>query len=128
HLACRCSQGERTLDQPMLEAKIEELRKELDKKHTQNRRHIHDLRNRQQEMLNSQHALELKLAPVLGNGTPGVLEQIAEVKETLQQILIGQAVATGIKKFLMWAIPVGISVLAIVIPILVVVFERAFGR
>jgi len=112
----------------MLEAKIEELRKELDNKHTQNRRDIHDLRNRQQEMLNSQHALELKLAPVLGNGTPGVLEQIAEVKETLQQILIGQAVATGIKKFLMWAIPVGISVLAIVIPILVVVFERAFGR
>ncbi len=75
----------------MLEEKLERLRQELNDKHAQNRRDIHDLRNEQQEMLDRQHSLDLKLVPVLGNGMPGLVTKVDEIVQVVQDIRLEQA-------------------------------------
>ncbi|HVW78500.1 MAG TPA: hypothetical protein VHB45_12865 [Alloacidobacterium sp.] len=84
----------------MIEQKLEDLRKELNLKHAQNRKDIHDLRAGQQEMLDKQHLLEMKLVPVLGNGRPGLVEAVDEIKRTLQDMRVEQANNAGARQLL----------------------------
>jgi hypothetical protein len=111
-----------------LESRFEAFCRDVDTKHAQNRKDIHDLRGKQQEMLDRQHLLDLKLVPVLGNGKPGIVEKVDGIQATVQEIKLALAVSGGLKKFLMWAIPVGVSVLAIVIPVFVVLLQAFLKR
>lgn len=57
--------------------RMENLKRELDEKHSQNRRDIHLLRNKQQEILDAVWLIKLKLALWSGGGgvlTAGVIE------------------------------------------------------
>jgi hypothetical protein len=57
--------------------RMENLKRELDEKHSQNRRDIHLLRNKQQEILDAVWLIKLKLALWSGGGgvlTAGAIE------------------------------------------------------
>lgn len=108
----------------MLESKLEDLRKELEDKHAQNRRDIHTIRNGQQEMLLKQQELELKLVPVLGIGAvPGLVEKVDEISRTLQDLRISIGKQGGIWEFLGRVIPILISFAALLVTIWVVMHK-----
>lgn len=83
-----------TLDDTMLEAKLDELRKDSEQKHAQNRRDIHELRNKQQEMLLGQHNLEVKLAPIFSQSAE-LVEKVDEMNATLQDMRVEWASHSG---------------------------------
>ena len=66
----------------VLNERVENLRDNLDEKHAQNRRDIHLLRNKQQEILDAVWLIKLKLALWSGGGgvlTAGVIELLRHV-------------------------------------------------
>ncbi len=108
----------------MLEAKLEDLRKELGDKHAQNRRDIHAIRNSQQEMLLKQQEFELKLVPVLGIGAmPGLVEKVDEISKTLQELRMAMGKQGSIWDFLARVIPIFISFASLLAMIWVVMHK-----
>jgi hypothetical protein len=74
------------------ETALEELRRDMEAKHSQNRKDIHELRNGQQALQQQQHILELKLAPVIG-----IADKVDKINDTLQDMRVQQAENKGLR-------------------------------
>lgn len=69
-----------------------QLRRDLEDKHSQNRRDIHAIRNEQQKATLELAVMKTKFAPLVDNGQPGL---ISRMNTKLDQVLIAQGTDTG---------------------------------
>jgi hypothetical protein len=77
-------------------AAIDQLRKELDQKHSQNRSDIHKFRNEMQGVLLEVTALRGKILPIIGgDGQPGILAQLRTELEGLRSLITDLRIAQG---------------------------------
>ena len=81
---------------------IAQLRREMDEKHQQNRKDIHDLRNLQQksalEMANVRSDIadvKGKIMPLVDNGQPGLISKIADRLEQAFELITTIRIAQG---------------------------------
>lgn len=78
---------------------IAQLRRDLEDKHSQNRRDIHAIRNEQQKATLELAVMKTKFAPLVDNGQPGLISrmstQLNEMSDTLTEVRIAQGADTG---------------------------------
>lgn len=78
---------------------VEQLRRDLETKHGQNRKDIHGLRNEAQKLVLEIVDLRGKILPIIGNGQPGLLakisDQIVDLTKQVTDVRIAQGMDSG---------------------------------
>lgn len=73
------------------------LRQDLDAKHNQNRRDIHDVRNKFQSLLLEFVQMQSKVKPLLDNGQPGLISKMSakldQLLDEINEVRVSQAQA-----------------------------------
>ncbi len=102
---------------------IENLKHDLDAKHQQNRRDIHDLRGQQQTIVDKLYQIEKRVFPLVDNGQPGLVTKLGERIEELvgnlgdevRQVTSAVERMKGQSEGIKWLLSVVISLLAILV-------------
>lgn len=102
---------------------IENIKRDLDNKHQQNRQDIHDLRGIQQTMLENLHEIEKRVFPLVDNGQPGLVTRLAErieelvggLSQDVQKVTSSIDRMKGQSDAIKWLLSVVISLLGIIV-------------